>query len=187
VGVPVAREGEDALNPARPTGVPDTQAQTAEAAFEAFLAERYGKLVGTMRLMVGDHATAEDIAQESFARAYIHWAKLWPDGNPGGWVHRVATNLAMSMHRRAGRELRAITRLGGRREMVVEQPDVHPELQAAVANLPRRQRAAVSLHYLLGLPVDETAEAMGCRPGTVKSLLFQARSRMRDELGEDAR
>lgn len=134
-----------------------------------------------------DHAAAEDIAQEAFARAYIHWSKLWPDGNPVGWVHKVATNLALSARRRASRELRALARLQGRRELSVDPPEVHPELHAAVASLPRRQRTAVALHYVLGLPVDETAEAMGCRPGTVKSLLHQARQRLRTELGEDAR
>lgn len=175
------------MNPARPTGVPETEAHSAEEAFDAFLAERYGKLVGTVRSIVGDHATAEDIAQEAFARAYVHWSKLWPHGNPGGWVHRVATNLALSVRRRASREIRALARLGGRREMVVELPDPHPELRAAVARLPKRQRAAVALHYVLGLPIDEVADAMGCRPGTVKSLLHQARGRLRSELGEDAR
>lgn len=140
--------------------------------------------MATVRLIVGDTATAEDIVQETFARAYINWSKLWPDGNPGGWTHRVATNLAISWRRRAAREMRAVTRLGGRETHTAPAHEAYPELHEAIRGLPRRQRAAVALHYVLGLPVAEVAESLGCRPGTVKSLLFQARQRLRERLGD---
>lgn len=166
-------------------GVPEERASPEEA-FEAFCEERYGRVVSAVRVIVGDVATAQDITQEAFARAYISWGKLWPDGNPVGWVHRVATNLAISWHRRAGRELRAIARLGKRTDMTVAAPEAYPELHRAVRELPPRQRAAVALHYTLGLSMDQAAEVMGCRPGTVKSLLHNARERLRSKLGEDA-
>lgn len=177
---------EITLNRPESTGVWEEEA-SAEEAFESFCAERYGRIVSAVRVIVGDRATAEDVAQEAFARAYISWAKLWPEGHPVAWVHRVATNLAISWRRRAGRELRAIARLGKRTEMTVEGPEAHPELHRAVASLPPRQRAAVSLHYVLGLSMEEAAEVMKCRPGTVKSLLHGAREKLRAQLGEDAR
>lgn len=158
---------------------------SAEEAFDEFTKETYGKIVATVRLVVRDTATAQDVAQEAFARAYINWPKLWPDGNPSGWTYRVATNLAISLRRRAAREVKAVTRLSKRDDMVVENPDAYPELHAAVAKLPTRQRAAVALHYVLGLTMEEAASALGCRPGTVKSLLFSARERLRKELGSD--
>jgi RNA polymerase sigma-70 factor (ECF subfamily) len=102
-------------------------------------------------------------------------------------VHRVASNLAISWHRRAARELRAIARLGKRTEMSVPGPEAYPELHREVAALPPRQRAVVALFYTLGLSVEETAKAMGCAEGTVKSLLHAARGRLRERLGEDAR
>jgi RNA polymerase sigma factor (sigma-70 family) len=138
-------------------------------------------------MIVRDTATAEDITQEALARAYLSWSKLWPEGNPGGWVYRVATNLALNWRRRATREVRAVMRLSNRTELSVPAPEAHPELHAAVAKLPPRQRAAVALHYTLGLSMDEAAHAMKCRPGTIKSLLHAARQRLRTELGEDAR
>jgi RNA polymerase sigma-70 factor, ECF subfamily len=141
--------------------------------------------VWTVNVIVQDQALAQDIAQETFARAYLSWSKLWPEGNPGGWCHRVATNLAIGVRRRATREARAIAKLGRRTPLVVEAPEVYPELHAAVAQLPARQRAAVALHYVLGLSIDEAAEAMKCRPGTVKSLLFSARDNLRKRLGPD--
>ncbi len=172
------------MNPARSRGVFEGKV-SAEEAFEEFTKETYGKIVATVRLVVRDTATAQDVAQEAFARAYLNWPKLWPDGNPGGWTYRVATNLAINWRRRATREIRAVARLSKRDDMVVENPDAYPELHAAVGKLPVRQRTAVALHYVLGLSMEEAAEAMKCRPGTVKSLLFAARERLRKELGDD--
>jgi RNA polymerase sigma-70 factor (ECF subfamily) len=153
-----------------------------EEAYEAFLQERYGKVVAAVRLIAREHA--EDIAQEAFARAYIHWDKLWPDGNPVGWVHKVATNLALSLRSRAGREVRAVARLG-RRLVDVPPPDAFPELHEAVAGLPPRQRAAVALFYVLDLSVEDCAVVLKCKEGTVKSLLFNARENLRKTLGDD--
>jgi RNA polymerase sigma-70 factor (ECF subfamily) len=170
-----------AINRPAPPGVSEGEASLEEA-FEAFCKERYGRIVSAVRVIVGDHAAAEDVAQEAFARAFLQWGKLWPGGNPGGWVHRVATNLAISWRRRAGRELRAMARLGRRTAMEVDPPEAHPELHAAIRKLPPRQRAAVALHYVLGLSMDEAAEVMRCRPGTVKSLLHAARARLREGL-----
>jgi RNA polymerase sigma-70 factor, ECF subfamily len=174
------------LNRKDPTGVPDTTASSEEA-YDDFVRERYGRVIATIQLIVRDRATAEDLAQETFARAFLSWGKLWPDGNPGGWVYRVATNLALSWRRRAGRELRAVQRLGRRTDLTVPGPDVTPELDRAIAKLPPKQRAAVALHYVLGLTMEEAGEAMKCAPGTVKSLLFRAREQLREEIGEDPR
>lgn len=171
------------LNPPASSGVFE-EGSSPEDAFDAFVKELYGKIMSTIQVIVGNRASAEDLAQEAFARAYLSWSKLWPDGNPGGWVYRVATNLALSWRRRAGRELRAVQRLGRRTDLTVAAPDVYPELHAAIAKLPARQRAAVALHYVLGLSMDEAAAAMKCAPGTVKSLLFSARERLRTELDE---
>jgi len=156
-----------------------------EEAFEAFLKERYGKVVSAVRLIAREQA--EDITQEAFARAYLNWAKLYPDGNPIGWVHRVATNLALSLRTRAGREIRALQRL--QKRTVFESPaaDVYPELYEAVDALPKRQRAAVALYYVLDQSIEQCADALDCREGTVKRLLFDARAALRDKLGEDYR
>lgn len=158
---------------------------TPEQAFDRFLEERYTRLVGTVNVIVHDRSLAEDIVQETFAKAHLQWHKLWPDGNPGGWAHRVATNLAISWRRRVAREVKAVARLGKQTSHETRDPEPHPELRRAVAALPPRQRAAVALHYTLGLSIDEAAEAMHVRPGTVKSLLFDARQRLKKELGDD--
>ena len=174
------------VNPSEPPRVAES-GHSAEEAFDSFCHERYGRVVSAIQVIVGDRATAEDITQEAFARAFISWSKLWPDGNPVGWVHRVASNLAISWHRRAGRELRAVARLGKRTEFTTPEPEAYPELHREIAALPPRQRAAVALFYTAGLSVEETAKALRCAEGTVKSLLHGARQRLRERLGEDAR
>lgn len=58
------------------------------------------------------------------------------------------------------------------------------DLDTAIAALPRRQRLAIELHYLVGLGVRECGEVMGCSEGTVKSTLYDARVRLRASLDE---
>ncbi len=61
-------------------------------------------------------------------------------------------------------------------------PEVRPDVVAAVASLPERQRAAVYLTYWRDLSIAEVAQLMGCRPGTVKRYLHLARTRMKETL-----
>lgn len=63
--------------------------------------------------------------------------------------------------------------------------DVDPSVLQAVVALPERQRAAVYLTYWRDLPIVETAQLMGCRPGTVKRYLHLARNRLKEVLHED--
>jgi len=58
-----------------------------------------------------------------------------------------------------------------------------PDVRAAVASLPVRQRSATYLFYWLELSVGETAELMGVRPGTIKRYLKRSRDRLREVLG----
>ncbi len=155
----------------------------ADDAFDGFVAETYSKLVGAVYLMVRDKETAEDIVQETFARAYLNWGKLWPEGNPGGWAYRVAVNLTTSWRRRLVREARMIARLGPPARSSGPEETIDPDLRRLVDGLPPRQRQAVALHYTLGLPLEEVAKAMGCKLGTVKACLFAARESLRKDIG----
>lgn len=70
-----------------------------------------------------------------------------------------------------------------RRALGTSRPTV--VLERAIAQLPERQRLAVQLHYFVGLSVEETAAVMQWSAGTVKSTLFDARTRLRHLLGDD--
>lgn len=161
-----------------------TKQKGADAAFDSFLSESYSKLVGAVFLIVGDRGTAEDVVQETMARAYINWSKLWPEGNPSAWSYRVAVNLATSWRRRMFREAKALARLGPPDQEPGADELIDPDLERLVAGLPSRQRQAVALHYGMGMSMEEVAAAMGCRVGTVKSSLHSARERLRKDLGD---
>jgi RNA polymerase sigma factor (sigma-70 family) len=99
--------------------------------------------------------------------------------SPEAWAFRVAFNLAASRFRRGAAERRARARLGPPDDHATDHADA-VAVRQAVAALPRRQRAALVLRYFADLPVDRTAEVLGCAPGTVKSLTSQAIASLRD-------
>lgn len=135
----------------------------------------------------GDRWVAEELAQESFARAYRDWETVRHYDSPGGWLHTVAHNLAMSRFRRLGAEARALLRLRGLRAPTTDvEPASHDEeFWAEVRRLPARQAQAVALHYLEDRPVAEIARIMGCAESTAKVHLHRGRRRLADRLQLD--
>lgn len=138
-------------------------------------------LVGALRLYLGDAEVADELAQDTLVRVVERWTVVSAMDHPEGWAFRVAFNLARSGLRRRLAERRALTRLGPA-PTSARTPDVAEtiEVRAAIASLPPRQRQAVVLRYYGDLTVDQVAEAMGCRAGTVKAHLHQALAALRD-------
>src|SRR4051794_23341899 len=68
--------------------------------FEDLWGAHFGSVVRTALLIVGNLEEAKDVAQEAFARAFQHWRRVSQLDRPEAWVHRVATNLAISTARR---------------------------------------------------------------------------------------
>jgi RNA polymerase sigma-70 factor (sigma-E family) len=122
--------------------------------------------------ILGDRSTAEDIAQESLARAYQRWARI--SEYRQAWVARVAGNLAIDQLRRHRPHLQA-PQHGDAEVMMIERLD----LQRALLDLPKRQRDAVVLRYIADLSEADVAQLLGCSPGTVKSHLNRGTTRLR--------
>jgi RNA polymerase sigma factor (sigma-70 family) len=120
-----------------------------------------------------DRGLAEDATQEAFARALERWARLRDRPGVGGWVMTTALNAARRMLRR--RPYPSVPRANPDSESATELWDV-------VRRLPRRQREAVVLRYVVDLSLSEIAAAMGCREGTVKAHLSSARQALRERL-----
>lgn len=141
----------------------------------------YGRLVRSLGVAF-DPADAADAVQEAFIRADRDWSKVGGLDDPAGWVRRVAVNRLLNgrRNRRRRREILATVRPVRDADLTDELLD----LRRAIAELPDRMRAAVCLHYLAGLPVDEVAATLGVAPGTVKSNLHDARIRLRTALTE---
>ena len=140
------------------------------------------RLVGMLALYTGDLQVAEDLAQEAFVRLHQRWARAPELERVEAWLSRVAINLANSWWRRRYAEHRANRRASAERMPATPEPETVLAVRAAVAELPWRQRAAVVLRYYGGCSVAETAQAMRCREGTVKSLTSHAVARLRASL-----
>lgn len=122
--------------------------------------------------ILGDRSTAEDIAQESLARAYLRWTKI--SNYRQAWVARVAGNLAIDQVRRRKPSVRDAHNVDAE-VLMIERLD----LQRALTGLPKRQRDAVVLRYIADLSEADVAALLGCSPGTVKSHLSRGTSRLR--------
>ena len=127
-----------------------------------------------MSLFTGDGDLAQELAQETLARVCRDWRKVSNLESPGAWAHRVALNLARSHYRHRSvvrRQSNLVTDDGQ-----VYDPDTATVIAVrnAVTQLPVRQRTALVLRYFADLSVAETAEAMQCPQGTVKTLTREA-------------
>lgn len=141
------------------------------------------RLVGTLSLLCGDGDAAEELAQETLARVWLHWSRVHELGEPlaTAWTYRVAINLTNSWFRRRVAERRARARFAAQATGAHLDPDAADAvaIRRAVAALPRRQRTALVLRYYADLPVAEVAALMGCAPGTAKSLTSKALTALR--------
>jgi RNA polymerase sigma-70 factor (ECF subfamily) len=153
---------------------------------------RLDRILAVGRRMLGDEAEAEDVAQEVFLRVW-RTAGSWEPGRAKfeTWMHRVAINLCYDRLRR-GREVAT----EAPPERADEGPsafdalhggDVAARVQAALAKLPPRQRAAVTLCHYQELSNIEAAEALEISVEAVESLLSRARRSLRNALADDAR
>lgn len=140
------------------------------------------------RLVGGDDAAADDVAQEAFVRAWLGLARFRGDASLGTWFYRILVRQA-AQHRR-WRGLRELW--GGLGNPDAADPRPRPDgdpalrarIQAALAGLPRGQREAFVLVHLEEFTVAETAEILGKAVGTVKSHLHRALTALRRELGD---
>jgi RNA polymerase sigma factor (sigma-70 family) len=147
---------------------------------EAFCRAIHPKLVGSLRLYLGDVETARELAQDALVRVIEKWPQLRVMDHPEAWTYRVAFNLARSRLRRTMAEARARRRAGDppTSSWGVDVASVLA-VRAAVADLAPRQRQAIVLRFYGDLTVDQIGEAMGCKPGTVKAHLHQGLTALR--------
>jgi len=143
-------------------------------------------------LLLGDPDDAEDIAQETFLRAWNH-LKRFDKGRPlRPWLLSIASNLASNRRRSAGRYFAALTR-AFRNEPTVststeEKSARHleaGELWKAVQHLSLPDQQIIYLRYFLDLSVMETADVLQVAEGTVKSRLSRALERLRGIIQKD--
>ncbi len=135
--------------------------------------ERYAPMVRLAYLMVGSTPVAEELVQDAFARMHKHWDRA---EHPRAYLRMAVLNACRSHLRRGALERSYLKRTAHEPEPAAAGGD---ELFDALAKLPSRQRAALVLRFYEDLSEADIAVALGCRPGTVKSLLHRGLAELR--------
>lgn len=134
--------------------------------------------------MLGDPAEAEDVAQDTFLRLYRKLS-TWEGGEDGlsSWLHRVTVNLSIDRHRAPARPA-SLADIGEVAEPAgLDGPlDRKRHIEAALADLPERQRAALVLVHYQGFSGREAASALDISAEALESLLARARRTLRNTL-----
>src|SRR5262245_61347097 len=148
------------------------------------------RLRRTAYLLTGDWQLAADATQEALLRMYVAWPRLERSG--GGLqadarralVSATVDQIRRPWRREAPAEIDVNIADDSRLD---DQVSDREALLAALRRLPPRQRACVVLRYFDQFTVDETAEAMGCVPGTVKSQTARGLAALREIFEESGR
>jgi RNA polymerase sigma factor (sigma-70 family) len=139
---------------------------------------QYAKLVGVLRVAGAERTTAEDLAQEAFARTLGHWKRVRHGSNPAGYVYRVAFRL---LQRRVGLPESSLVDVDVDGDIAHAGPSTEDSAVAnmtarsALANMPPRRRACAALCWYLGFTSEEAADILGIDAATVRTHLDRAR------------
>ena len=166
-----------------------------ERAFRQLVERHQNAVVGTVAKMLNDATEAEDIAQRAFLRVWKH-AKRWrPEAKFTTYLFTITRNLVYNESRRRSRrkEVSADERQDdsgfGASGDPRHEPDsealkteMQEEIDAVIQRLPEAQRDAVILYAYESMPYEEIAKVLGTSVSSVKSLLFRARTTLRDKL-----
>ncbi len=164
-------------------------------AFRQLVERHQHAVIGTVAKMLGNPSEAEDIAQQVFLRIWRNAKRYRPDAKFTTYLYTITRNLVFNETRRKSRkkEVSSDAREENSNQLVEANPDGKPdsellqaELQAAVdaaiAALPETQRMAVVLRNYEQLSYEEIAEVMDLSVSAIKSLLFRARTTLREVL-----
>lgn len=155
----------------------------SDADYSEFVQASWPALYRTAYLLLGDRGLAEDLVQTALAKTYASWGKVRDLGAARAYARTTMVNTAASWFRRSGWRNERPTEVL-REPSYDDDPTVRPALMQALAQLPPRQRAVVVLRFYDDLSVADTAHALGCAEGTVKSQTSDALARLRTLLGE---
>ena len=140
----------------------------------------YPRLVRALEISGLDRASAEDVAQEAFARTFGHWRRVRLGTNPPGYAYRVGFRLARRTFRREEPLVVEPTSTGDLAGQVVAREAIERALEA----MPPRRRSCAVMCLMSGLTTKDAARSLGIAEGTVRKQLELARSTLRAVLGD---
>ena len=164
-------------------------------AFRQLVVRHQNAVIGTVAKMLGNPSEADDIAQQVFLRVWRNAKRYRPEAKFTTYLYTITRNLVFNETRRKSRkkEVSSDEREENSNQLIEANPDRQPdaellqaELQGAVddaiASLPEAQRMAVVLRRYEQLSYEEIAAVLGLSVSAVKSLLFRARTSLREAL-----
>jgi len=167
-----------------PNAPPDA---TPSDEFEVIVLTHHRDIHRYLRRMTGRVSEAEDLAQETFLRAYRAFAGLPPDTNHRSWLYTIATN-AYRNHLRSERRRKTVhaTVRVIRREVELDGPEaralageVASVIQTVICRLPLKQRLAFTMRKLEELDYESIGASLDCSAETARAHVFQALRKIR--------
>ncbi len=169
-----------------------SRAQSGDlTAFDEIIISHQRKVITLAWRLLGNQDDARDAAQETFLRVYRHLNRFDPTKDFSGWLYRIAVNVCRDLARKRSRRkhtsLEAEVESGNLPEPAsrdnTEAAAIHAQEKAilarALATLTVKERAAIVLRDLEGLPTEEVARILGSRPVTVRSQICSARKKVK--------
>ncbi len=151
---------------------------------DRFVSEHLRRIFVQIYRIVGNVADAQDLTQEAFIKALQRQDQLRDEAKAAHWLSRIATNTAIDFQRRSGRavfcELPETSRSNEESpEEAVLRSEQKDYLEDGLRLLSPRERAALLLRDMEGLPAEEVASRLGCSKATVRSHIANARTKFR--------
>lgn len=155
--------------------------------FAEYVGRQRPALMRFATVLTGQGWLADDLVSDVLGRAFERWDRIGAMAEPNAYVRRMIVNDYVSWHRRLARSVpRAeIEPLEAGTDSSAEHA-ARDAMIRLLARLPRRQRTALVLRYYLGLPDADIANHLGCREGTVRSLISRALAALRIDAGRGA-
>jgi len=164
--------------------------QGDQAAWEALMRAHQEPVFRLAYLLMGDPDEAEDIAQETFLRAYRVLRRFDTDRPLRPWLLRIASNLAHNRNRSIGRYISTLTRFARQDPDRIKPTTTKPEdesqaLWQAVKQMTKPFQEVIFLRFFLDMSENEMVDALNVPAGTVKSRLHRALSKLRGIIERD--
>ncbi|GEM_PF-635334 len=164
--------------------------------FEGFFRRYERQVVACLWRITGDEQAAHDLSQETFLRAWRHFKQIRDYEQPGAWLLRVATNLALNHLRQRGSPVRSAEPLGGsgnagegddsgdwRNALASSDPSMRfierDLVQQTLLELSPQQRVALVLREVYGFTCEEIGRALGTSRDAIKMTLYRGREQFR--------
>ncbi|WP_375480786.1 SigE family RNA polymerase sigma factor [uncultured Jatrophihabitans sp.] len=160
---------------------------SAETRFADFVRANTEALVRTAYLLTGSSHGAEELVQDTLVRLYPKWGRVESADVPLAYVRRSLTNGFLNQRRRASSRDIVTDSVPERPGERSDEDDLvdRDEVWALLQTLGHRQRAALVLRYYQGFDEAQIADALGCRPRTVRSLVSRGLATLRQTVSTD--